>query len=284
MVPRMSAVLRGYGLLLVLAGGVAMVVAVAVIVRVVQPDAGAVVPEGEVEFDKDTYTSGATAVFFIQDSTLHTTPRCLASWTELPADAGATTTWNLISGEPYAAIHAVTGLMGNCGYDTNDPANTPLTGLDMQPSVDVYPPGALDPLPHLLDAYDPVAGTFSLQTDVSASSTVEAIFQYHVVDSYAVAARRAKVFSSSDPDGEWVGLNEIATEEDQSPSPSSGLFRGLVSLSDEANYAGSGDRKVFVHPPDTLTVEYYGADAVLVDSATAVVGLGEDEVCDCPIR
>ena len=214
-------------MLLVLAGGVAAVVAVAVIVRIMHPDVGAVVPEGEVEFDKDTYTSGATALFFIQDSTLHTTPRCLASWTELPSDAVATTTWNLISGEPYAGIHAVTGPMGNCGYDTNDPANTPLTGLDMQPSVDVYPPGALDPLPHLLDAYDPAAGTFSLQNDVSASSTVEAIFQYHVVDSYAVSARRAKVFSSSDPDGEWVGLNEIATEEEPVAQPVVRPFQGL---------------------------------------------------------
>ena len=57
-----------------------------------------------------------------------------------------------------------------------------------------------------------------------------------------------------------------------------------MSLSDESRYAQAGDHKVFVQAPDTLTVEYYGADAILIDSATAVVALGEDEVCDCPIR
>ena len=154
----------------------------------------------------------------------------------------------------------------------------------MQPSVEVYVPLLDDYLLYLSDAYDPVAGTFSLANDVSANSTVEAVFHHHVVDAYAVADQRARVFSSSDPDGEWVGLDEIEAEEDQSPSSGSGLFRGIVSLSDESTYAGSGDHKVFVQPPETLTVEFYSAEAVLIDSARAVVRLGEGEVCDCPIR
>ncbi len=265
-------------------GVASAVVAATVVVRLLQPDVGAV---DSVDFDKDTFTSGEAAVFFIRNAALQSTPRCLATWTEVAA-AGESTVWNLISGAPEPDIHQVSGdpavLNSVCGYDEDSPSNTPLTGLGMQPSVEVYDPVLDDYIPYLLDAYNPAAGTFSLANDVNASSTVEAVFHHHVVDSYAVGDRRAKVFSSSDRAGEWAALAEVAGENDRSPSADSGLFRGVVSLSDEHKYAGSGDHKVFVQPPDTLTVEYYGADAVLIGSATAVVRLGEDEVCDCPIR
>ena len=266
----------------------ASVSAVAVIIWIFRSDVGAVVPEGGIEFERDTYGSSESAVFFVRSATLQSTPRCLSSWTELPVEAGEATVWGLLSGEPHTSIHDVLGdpavLESVCGYDTVDPSNTPLTGVDLQPSVEVYVPGLDDYLTYLLDAYDPVAGTFSLANDVAASSTVEAVFHHHVVDSHEIADQRARVFSSSDSEGEWIALEEIASEEDHSPSAASGLFRGIVSLSDESRYAQTGDHKVFVQPPDTLTVEYYGADAILIDSATAVVALGEDEVCDCPIR
>ena len=288
MVRRVSAAFGRSNLLRVIAGGATAVVVVAVVGSLLQPGVGAVVPEGGMEFEKDTFTSSEPAVFFIRNAVLQTTPRCLASWIELAAAAGEATVWNLISGEPEPAVHEVSGdpavLDSACGYDPDDPSNTPLTGLDMQPSVEVYVPLLDNYLPYLSDAYDPVAGTFSLANNVSADSTVEAVFHHHVVDAYAVADQRARVFSSSDPDGEWVGLDEIEAEEDQSPSSGSGLFRGIVSLSDESTYAGSGDHKVFVQPPETLTVEFYSAEAVLIDSARAVVRLGEGEVCDCPIR
>ena len=54
-----------------------------------------------------------------------------------------------------------------CAYDTDDSSITPLTGVDLQPSVEVYVPSLDDYLTYLLDAYDPVAGTFSLANDVS---------------------------------------------------------------------------------------------------------------------
>ena len=288
MIRRVPAAFGGSNLLRVIAGVATAVVVVAFAVILLRPGVGAVVPEGGMEFEKDTFTSSEPAVFFIRNSVLQTTPRCLASWIELSANAGEATVWNLISGEPEPAVHEVSGdpavLESECAYDTDAPSNTPLTGLDMQPSFEVYVPNLGDYFPYLSDAYDPVAGTFSLANDVSANSTVEAIFHHHVLDAYAVADQRARVFSSSDPDGEWVGLDEIESEEDQSPSSGSGLFRGIVSLSDESTYAGSGDHKVFVQPPETLTVEFYSAEAVLIDSARAVVRPGEDEVCDCPIR
>ncbi len=284
---RTSADASGNRNLLRLAAVCAAALAVsAVIVALAQSGGEATTPENKVVFGKDTFPVSGPAVFFVRDSDLQSTPRCLASWTELTANVGEAAVWNLISGAPEAGVHEITDSSGmdSCGYDTDTPANTPLTGLDAQPSVEVYIPSEDDWLPHLTDAYDPAAGTFSLANDVNASSTVEAVFSYHVVDTYAVGARRVKVVSSSDPDGEWVGLSEVKAEDDQTSSASSGLFRGVVPLSDDPDHAGTGDHKVFIHPPDTLTVQYFSAEAVLIDSDTAAVKLGEGDACDCPIR
>ena len=45
------------------------------------------------------------------------------------------------------------------------------------------------------------------------------------MDSYAVADQRARVFSSSDSEGEWIALEEITSEEDYLPSAASGLVQ-----------------------------------------------------------
>ena len=172
MVRRAPAAFGGSNLLRIIVGGATAVIVVAVVVMFLQSGVGAVVPEGGMEFEKDTFTSSEPAVFFIRDAVLQTTPRCLASWIELAAAAGEATVWNLISGEPEPAVHEVSGdpavLDSVCGYDPDDPSSTPLTGLGMQPYVEVYVPLLDDYLRYLPDAYDPVAGTFSLANDVSA--------------------------------------------------------------------------------------------------------------------
>ncbi len=159
-----------------------------------------------------------------------------------------------------------------------------------------------------------VKGNFALSTDEDggiilleavSGGDIEVEFQFHVTDSYdgnlrdvadgkasdgPTGIQRAKVTSTSDPQGEWVTIDES--------SATSNLFSGMATLSGDAassgnagwctqaridldNAAGNGpcedgsvgyaDGGVWVQDGDTLTVTYYNSDLAVVDTDTVTV-------------
>ena len=87
-------------------------------------------------------------------------------------------------------------------------------------------------------------------------STVKITFDYEVVDVYPAQAQRARVYSSSDRQGEWVAIREVSIEDGVSPAASS-LYRGEVVISDDEASKATGDGKVFVRNRSRLSVIYY---------------------------
>ena len=97
-------------------------------------------------------------------------------------------------------------------------------------------------------------------TAVGKGSTVEVRFSYQVVDAFPAHARRARVYSSSDRQGEWVAIREVTSRHDASPAAATSLYRGVIGITtDETIKDTIGDGKVFVRERSWLTVAYYDA-------------------------
>ena len=121
-------------------------------------------------------------------------------------------------------------------------------------------------------------------------------------------SRRAKVTSTSDPQGEWVTIMEVAADDAQgTASATSQLFAGMVALSDDAAASGTAgwciagrvsfdtgngsgpcedesvgyaDGGVWVQDGDTLTVTYYDEDLAVVDTDMVTVDTVKPAISD----
>ena len=71
-----------------------------------------------------------------------------------------------------------------------------------------------------------------LCADVDSGSVFNVRYYFHVVDIYY---RRVRAKSPSDKEGEPLSIREVLSEEDSSPSATSGLFRGYVYPGTEMN-------------------------------------------------
>ena len=172
-------------------------------------------------------------------------------------------------------------------------------------------------------------GGLTLLTGYSGSKDLVVTFRFHSQDSYVgynrgvIAAtdtepakaddavpdsRRAKVTSTSDPQGEWVTVMEVAADDAQgTASATSQLFAGMVGLSDDAAASGTAgwctadrvsfdtgngsgpcedesvgyaDGGVWVQDGDTLTVYYYDEDLAVVDTDTVTVDTVKPAISD----
>ena len=237
-------------------------------------------------------TDGVDASFLINDDDLGTT------------QAGTATFRDVTAGTKY--INLATGVAGPDSTATT-------TALADEDISDGYM-GADTPL--VTDALTTqVTGNFALSTEAGGGITlleavsggdIEVSFQHHVTDSYdgnlrdvadgkasdgPTGSQRAKVTSTSDPQGEWVSITESTA--------TSNMFSGMVSLSADAassgtagvctqarvdhdNAAGSGpcedssagayaDGGVWVQDEDTLTVTYYDSSLAAVATDTVTV-------------
>ena len=108
-------------------------------------------------------------------------------------------------------------------------------------------------------------------------SDLEIRFKHHNVDSHE---ERARVVSTSDPQGELVVINEVASTENSDSSGDSDVFRGAVQLSGDPGTQGpggddgeleDGSNAVWVQDGDTLTVHYLDEDGDIVDSDSITV-------------
>ena len=114
----------------------------------------------------------------------------------------------------------------------------------------------------------------------AATTTVD--FMYHVVDEYLAENvldddgevvterdRRAKVVSTSDPQGEWVSISEVTGYGGSAvDSPNTNIYRGDILLSDNAGTQGTRSDGVWVQDDDTVTVRYVNADGNAIDTDT----------------
>ena len=80
--------------------------------------------------------------------------------------------------------------------------------------------------------------------------------------------RRAKVVSTSDPQGEWVTISEVVGYGSDTASPNSNIYRGDIRLSDNAGTQGTRSDGVWVQDGDTVTVRYVNADGNAIDTDT----------------
>ena len=214
--------------------------------------------ERQVRFDSDSYALSEPAVFHVQDSMLSTAASCTATWDAIGAAVTAGTTWSLTTGQPHPSQFS---LSKGRGYDRTSPAGTPLVlpVAAMVNGVGTFPAD-----------FVPSSGDIILATSVDLASGLAIDFTHERVDLYTAADRRASVHSPSDPDGEWVPLSEVVSDEDSAPSPTSGVFRGSVSLSLAPSTAAPGDGTMLVAHGDRLTVTYYepgGETAIDTDGA-----------------
>ena len=99
---------------------------------------------------------------------------------------------------------------------------------------------------------------------------VEIKFTHHNVDKHP---RRARVISTSDPQGEYVPISEVNAVGGTLPDADSDIYLGSVQLSKDPGTQGPGadENAVWVQDGDTLTVQYLDDDSDIVDTDTITV-------------
>ena len=256
------------------------------------------VDDGEVGWVSDSgaaiefVTSDVDAAFEINDDALGTT------------QSSSAVVMNVSSGTKY--INLATGM---AGADSNTATSTEIVFEEGSTYDGVNTPLVTDAL------VTRVTGNFALSTEADGGITlleavnggnIEVSFQFHVADQWAgnlrdavdgqasdgpSGSQRAKVTSTSDPQGEWATIMETGA--------TTNMFSGMVSLSSDASSsgtagectqarvdhdtgAGSGpcdggtaggyaDGGVWVQDSDTVTVTYYDSDLAVVSTDSVTV-------------
>ena len=116
-------------------------------------------------------------------------------------------------------------------------------------------------------------GRVLLLNSVQKGSTVRIDFHYEVEDVYSARQKRARVYSSSDREGEWVSIKEVVSEADDSPAAASYLYRGEVKISEDPASLISGDGRVRVRSRSRLSIAYYDEDNAHEPTDRTSVGL-----------
>ena len=233
----------------------------------VPAEQGAALTGGTVQFqdgagnEKLTFFPGQAATAYLRDQALATTATSSATWTALGFEVTVGTWWSLATGAPEPAAYE---LAAGSRYDADNPVLTPLTRQPTTTVNGVNFGGAAD--------FRPATGEFMLLFVVEATSTLEAVFEFDVVDSYPASANRVRVTSTSDVAGEWVSITEVASETDGSSNATSGVLRGSVMLDADSSSLAENDGAVWARVGDTLAVAYYGpAGSVVNDTHHAQV-------------
>ena len=195
----------------------------------------------EVTFANTPLRSGETAVFYIRDNRLGSTESCIVEWSDIKRDLRADSWLSVVSGSPRSSDFARYG----CDYNGATPLAT-------YPRVTALVDGV-----EYLANLDIRGGRVSLLNDVAAGSNIRIEFYYELVDEYAANTRRARVYSSSDRQGEWVAIREVAGIGNSSAAAETYLYRGEIEISDDPASLARGDGRVRVRNRSRLSVVYY---------------------------
>ena len=260
------------------------------------------VDDGEVGWvsdsvDIDFVTSDVDVEFHINDDALGST------------QAGSATVMNVSAGTKY--INLATGM---AGADSDTATSTTIVFGEGNTYTGADTPLVTEAL------VTKVTGNFALSTDAGGGITlleavsggdIEVSFQFHVADRYAGHLRdavdgeasnapsgnqRAKVTSTSDPQGEWVTISESGA--------TTNMFSGMVSLNSDAAASGTAgvctearvsldadggvcqdgtaggyaDGGVWVQDSDTVTVTYFDSDLAVVATDTVTVDTVDPQI------
>jgi len=209
--------------------------------------------------------------FHIRDNHLGTTEQCTVQWDDIPHEVDVADPnddklfmpWNVVTGAPVPSAFSREG----CGYDGVTAITAPLlayvNGVEYHSGVEIRDSGT----------GTTQYGLVSIHTKAPKGSNVEVRFAYEVVDIFSSESKRARVYSSSDRQGEWVALREVASEHDSSPAAASSLYRGEIAISEDATSKATGDGKVFVRSRSRLSVAYYDEDSVVEPEERASLSL-----------
>ena len=235
------------------------------------PAAAVALDQDEVSWaDEDGQTvdyvkPGATSTFYIRDDGLETTPE--GQW-DFSFTGGGVVANRSVLDIAAQTVDDVQGLVNELDAD-GFTSNTPVV------------PGSLTVTGNfpVLRADTTSFVVVSPITALGATTTVK--FKYHVVDEYLAENvldgdgevmterdRRAKVVSTSDPQGEWVTISEVVDYGSDTASPNTNIYRGDIRLSDNAGTQGTRSDGVWVQDDDTVTVRYVNADGNAIDTDT----------------
>ena len=177
--------------------------------------------------DIDYVKPDSVGVFFVKDSALETIRNGTATWSGFgPGQGDGGHVFNLADGT-VSTTPTATFTLDAVHYDTTTPANTPIAA---KPFVTV------GGVPVLATDFDHPPGTLTLFTD--AASTTVVTFRYHVRDMWDGAdarLRRARVTSTSDVEGEYATLWEVAS-----------FVAGLATTSNETSTPSAATAKITV--------------------------------------
>ena len=223
-----------------------------------------------VKFADTPSRSGESAVFFVRDNRLGTSKQCTVVWADIPnrvpkysiEDSNRFTAWDVVSGNPVPSSVSREG----CEYDGNAPIRKPLTatldGDEVSPSIEGSDSDGR-----------PQFGLVAISTEAPQGSTVRIEFHYEVVDVFPAEARLARVYSSSDKEGEWVAIREVKSETNGSPDTESDLYRGEIEISEDPASLTPNDGRVRVRSRSRLSVAYYDSDDLDDPKIRTSVGL-----------
>jgi hypothetical protein len=213
----------------------------------------------------DYVKPGATSTFYILDDGLETTPS--GQWDFSFTSGTVTPNQSVLD----IAAQTVEGV-NTAGFKSE---------LDADGFTSSTPvvPGSLTVTGNFPVLRTPTSFVVVSPINPGATTTVE--FEYHVVDEYLAENvldgdgevvterdRRAKVVSTSDPQGEWVTISEVVGYGSDTASPNSNIYRGDIRLSDNAGTQGTRSDGVWVQDDDTVTVRYVNADGNAIDTDT----------------
>jgi len=160
-------------------------------------------------------------VFHIRDNHLGTTEQCAVQWEDIPHEVDEADPnddrlfmpWNVVTGAPVPSAFSRDG----CDYNGFTAITAPLlayvNGVEYISGVEIRDSGT----------GTTQYGLVSIHTKAPKGSNVEVRFAYEVVDIFPSESKRARVYSSSDRQGEWVALREVASEYDSSSAAASSL-------------------------------------------------------------
>ena len=203
-----------------------------------------------VEFANAPREHGDTVVFYISDRQLGTTRSCSAVWDSIPREStGVDNYWSLADGAPFPNAFALEG--EGCAYDVGAPIILPPV------AAIVREPGEQPKMMQIVGSVDEANWRVPFNSAVPARSSLRVMFQQTQRDRFPASARLARVYSSSDRAGEWVGIREVVSKTDASAAAASHLFRGEIEISADESSRAPGDGKVFVRRTSRLWVAYH---------------------------
>ncbi len=211
----------------------------------------------------DYVKPGTTSTFYILDDGLETTPSGQWDFSFTTGGVVANSSVLNIAGQTVGGVDGLVNELDADGFTSNTPVV----------------PGSLTVTDNFPVLHPPTS--FVVVSPINPGATTAVGFEYHVVDEYLAENvldgdgevvterdRRAKVVSTSDPQGEWVTISEVVGYGSDTASPNSNIYRGDIRLSDNAGTQGTRSDGVWVQDDDTVTVRYVNEDGNAIDTDT----------------